>query len=52
MLAHYQYNNNYVIVSQNYAVIKEDSEIQKIQQQLNSKETNLTKVPLISNLFF
>lgn len=29
MPTHYQYNNNYIIVPQNYAVIKEDSEIQK-----------------------
>lgn len=52
MLTRYQYSNNYVIVSQNYAVIKEDSEIQKIQHQLNFKENNLAKVPLIGNLFF
>lgn len=29
MPAHYQYNNNYIIVPQNYAVIKEDSEKKK-----------------------
>lgn len=52
MLARYQYSNNYIIVSQNDAVIKEDSEIQKIQHQLNFKEINLAKVPLIGNLFF